>query len=447
MVVQLKSNKKKSKKTKLIHLHSKTPDLTWWQRQCETLVLKMFQRMTIGQLRLILPDGQKLYIGQAKSENHPIVAQLEIKRPDFYTKIVERGHIGFGEAYIAGDWITSDIEALISWAILNIDQSPLLEGAHNYSPLLNILGLTNRLAHILRKNTIGNSAKNIHAHYDLSNDFFQLFLDPTMTYSSAKFLSPDETLEQAQLNKYEALCRKLRLQPTDHVLEIGTGWGGFAMYVARQYGCRVTSLTISKEQYSLATQKIAQAGLSDRVTIELKDYRYLTGQYDKIASIEMMEAVGDEFMDEFIAKCTQSLKPKGLMAVQMITCPDSRYKLLRDNVDFIQTHIFPGSLLPSVGRVNEAIHKAGDLSLVELEDFGLSYAKTLRLWNEEFQKNSLEIKKLGFDDQFIRKWEYYFLYCAAAFQMRNISVVQALYSRPNNLTLNLNWEGRKDDRI
>lgn len=424
------------------HLQLKTSTkLTWWQRQCQRLVIRMFQQMTTGQLQLILPSGQHITMGQPDAACRLANASIQINRPEFFTKVVTRGHIGFGEAYMDGDWDTPDIEAVISWAILNVEQSPVLEGANNHSRLLNVLGMISRWGHILRKNTLRNSAKNIQAHYDLSNDFFELFLDPTMTYSSAKFLSSDETLEQAQLNKYEALCQKLRLQPSDHVLEIGTGWGGFAMHVAQTYGCQVTTVTISQEQYALASQRVIEAGLAKQITIELKDYRHITGQYDKIASIEMMEAVGDEFMDAFIAQCTRRLKPNGLMAVQMITCPDSRYQLLRDNVDFIQTHIFPGSLLPSVGRVNEAIHKAGDLSLVELEDFGLSYAKTLRLWNTAFQQKRNEVKNLGFDERFIRKWEYYLLYCAAAFQMRNISVVQALYSRPNNLTLNLHWKG------
>ncbi len=442
MVIQTPEHNKALQSDNIIYLNAKRPvKPSWWQQQCQNLVLNMFQQMQAGQLALTLPDGKNIFIGQQESTSNFSAAHLQIQNPDFFTKVVERGHIGFGESYMDGDWHTSDIESLISWAILNIEQSPLLEGARNHSRLFNLLGILSRWAHILRKNTVHNSAKNIEAHYDLSNDFFQLFLDPSMTYSSALFLSPEETLEQAQRNKYEAICQKLRIQPDDHVLEIGSGWGSFSIYMAQNYGCRVTTITISKEQYELASRRIIEAGLTDRITIQLMDYRHITGQFDKIASIEMMEAVGDEFMDGFIAKCTQVLKPAGLMAVQMITCPDSRYKLLRDNVDFIQTHIFPGSLLPSVGRVNEAIHKAGDLSLVELEDFGLSYAKTLRLWNNAFQEKRDQVKKMGFDERFIRKWEYYLLYCAAAFQTRNISVVQALYSRPNNLTLNLNWKG------
>lgn len=409
---------------------------TRWQQLCQRLVLGMFQKMTLGKMHITLPDGQCLEIGNSFTSSIES-AHIQVVHPEFFTRVVTRGHIGFGEAYMDGLWYTPDIEAVISWAILNVEQSPVLEGASNHSRLLNLLGGLSRLAHVLRRNTVGNSAKNIEAHYDLSNDFFAVFLDPTMTYSSGKFLSPSDTLEQAQINKYEALCHKLRLQPTDHVLEIGTGWGGLAMHMAQQYGCRVTTITISKAQYQLASQRIMEAGLAHKITVELKDYRHLTGQYDKIVSVEMMEAVGDGFMDGFIKQCTQRLKPQGLLAVQMITCPDSRYELLRDNVDFIQTHIFPGSLLPSVGRVNQAIHRAGDLSLIELDDFGLSYAKTLRMWNTTFQARLDDVCALGFDERFIRKWEYYLLYCAAAFQMRNISVVQALYSRPNNLTLNL----------
>jgi cyclopropane-fatty-acyl-phospholipid synthase len=376
-----------------------------------------------------------------------VEASIHIHHPEFYTDMVLRGHIGFSEAYMNGHWSTPDIEAVISWAILNMDQSDVLEGSPNQSPIKNVLGILNRWAHALRKNTQTNSQKNISAHYDLSNDFFSLFLDPTMTYSSAKFTAANQSLEEAQLNKYDSLCQKLRLQPTDHLLEIGTGWGGFSMYAARHYGCRITTVTISKEQFALATQRIMEAGLASQITVQLTDYRDIKGQFDKIASIEMIEAVGDEFMDTFIGQCTKLLKPKGLFALQMITCPDARYELLKNNVDFIQTYIFPGSLLPSVGRVNKAANTVGELSLIELDDFGLSYARTLREWNDAFQDKLDDVRRLGFDEVFIRKWEYYLLYCAAAFETRNISVAQALYSRPNNKTLNLGWAGRPVSKI
>jgi cyclopropane-fatty-acyl-phospholipid synthase len=219
------------------------------------------------------------------------------------------------------------------------------------------------------------------------------------------------------------------------VLEIGSGWGGNAIYMAKNYGCKVTSVTISEEQLKFARAKVTQEGLSDKINIELLDYRKLEGQFDKIISIEMLEAVGDEFLDVYFKKCHELLKKDGLLALQVITCPDSRYESLRKGVDWIQKHIFPGSLLPSVGRINRAINATGDLSLVDLKEFGLDYAKTLSAWKEQFNKNLSEIKKLGFDEKFIRKWNYYFSYCEAAFAMRNINVMQLVYSRPNNTSL------------
>jgi cyclopropane-fatty-acyl-phospholipid synthase len=312
----------------------------------------------------------------------------------------------------------------------------VLEGAKNQAFFMNVLGQFNRLQHWLRSNSLKNSKQNISQHYDLSNEFFKLFLDATMTYSSAKFDNTNLTLEAAQLNKYNALCQKLCLKASDHLLEIGTGWGSFALYAATHYGCKITTLTISQEQYTLAKKRIESAGLTHQVDVQLKDYRKITGTFDKVISIEMIEAVGDQFMNEYMAQCAERMKPNGLLAIQMITCPDARYQLLKSNVDFIQKHIFPGSLLPSIGRLNQAINKTSKLSLFSLEDMGLDYAKTLRLWDKTFTSNEAEIELLGFNKQFIRKWHYYFMYCSAAFQMRNISVVQAVYTRPNNLSLN-----------
>jgi cyclopropane-fatty-acyl-phospholipid synthase len=405
----------------------------WLQRQCKQWVLASLKQMTAGYLSLTLPDGEHYTIGSPDSLVH---AMVHIQHPDFYKKVLLYGHIGFGEAYMDGDWETPCIESVISWAILNVEQSPVLEGAKNQAFFMNVLGQFNRLQHWLRSNSLKNSKQNISQHYDLSNEFFKLFLDATMTYSSAKFDNTNLTLEAAQLNKYNALCQKLCLKASDHLLEIGTGWGSFALYAATHYGCKITTLTISQEQYTLAKKRIESAGLTHQVDVQLKDYRKITGTFDKVISIEMIEAVGDQFMNEYMAQCAERMKPNGLLAIQMITCPDARYQLLKSNVDFIQKHIFPGSLLPSIGRLNQAINKTSKLSLFSLEDMGLDYAKTLRLWDKTFTSNEAEIELLGFNKQFIRKWHYYFMYCSAAFQMRNISVVQAVYTRPNNLSLN-----------
>jgi cyclopropane-fatty-acyl-phospholipid synthase len=258
-----------------------------------------------------------------------------------------------------------------------------------------------------------------------------------MTYSSALFTAPEQSLEDAQRAKYDALCRHLRLKPGDRVLEIGSGWGGFACHAAKHYRCHVTTVTISQSQCDYALARFVREGVADRVEIRLQDYRDIEGQFDKIVSIEMMEALGDRYLDVYFAKIHSLLKRDGLVALQYITVPDSRHRELRRGVDWIQKHIFPGSLLLSVGRVNEAINRTGDLSLFEIQDLGDSYAQTLRLWCDSFNAQREAVRALGFDERFVRKWNYYLSYCEAAFAMRNISVVQAVYARPNSGSLRL----------
>ncbi len=406
----------------------------FWSGIAEKIVLQALTRMTQGYLTLRLPSGEIRMLGDSGSSIH---ATVQIHNTAFFHKVLLYGHIGFSESYMDGDWDTDSITNVISWAILNVEISPILEGSTNKSAGINLLGLFNSLFHWLRPNSLQKSSTNIRDHYDLGNDFFAIFLDPTRTYSSARFTHPEQTLESAQFSKYEALCRKLRLKATDHVLEIGTGWGGFSEYVARTHGCRITTVTISQAQYDFALDRIEKAGLSDCVSVQLCDYRNITGQYDKIASIEMLEAVGDAYMETFFGQCHKLLKKDGILAMQYITCPDSRYQLLKNNVDFIQKHIFPGSLIPSAGRVNQALNKTGDLSILELEDLGNSYARTLQLWRQTFDQRLDRIRALGFDERFIRKWDYYFDYCRAAFEMRNLSVVQVAYTRPNNLSLSV----------
>jgi cyclopropane-fatty-acyl-phospholipid synthase len=280
---------------------------------------------------------------------------------------------------------------------------------------------------------VGGSKKNIAEHYDLNNDFFSLFLDPTMTYSSAYFKEPGMGLEEAQLAKYERLSRQLCIKPSDHVLEIGSGWGGNAIYMARQYGCRVTTVTISEEQYKRASRRVEEEQLSDKVTVLLQDYRSLTGRYDKIISIEMLEAVGAKFLNLYFAKCASLLDKDGILALQVITCPDPRFDHFRKGVDWIQKHIFPGSRLPSVGAINKAVNHTCDLTLVNLKDIGLHYSTTLEAWRRRFEERVSTVRQLGFDDRFIRKWNYYFCYCEAAFGMRHIHVMQMVYTRPDNI--------------
>lgn len=395
----------------------------------EKAVLSMLSKMNLGTLNLTLPSGEQVSLGNGEGG---IVANAEIKNPYFFKRCVLYGDIGFGEAYVDGDWDTDSITNVIKWFLLNIENAPTVSGSSAQSFALNILKIFNTIYHSKRENTLRGSKKNIAEHYDLNNDFFASFLDSTMTYSGAYFYKDGISLQEAQLAKYDRLCKQMNLKPRDHVLEIGSGWGGNAIYMAKNYGCYVTSVTISEEQSKLAKERVEKEGLSDKVNIILQDYRYLNGQFDKIVSVEMLEAVGAKFYDAYFKKCHELLKKDGVLALQVITCPDSRFESLRTGVDWIQKHIFPGSLLPSVAAINRAINNTSDLTLVDLKDLGLDYGRTLNLWREQFNKNISDIKKLGFDDTFIRKWNYYFCYCEAAFDMRNINVMQMVYARPNN---------------
>jgi cyclopropane-fatty-acyl-phospholipid synthase len=398
--------------------------------------------MKRGHMRFEMPDGEVRDFGDhtaALAVNLPLdipaAAHIRVQREVFFKKCVLAGDIGFAESYIDGDWETSNLAAVVAWFILNLDNAPTLSGSQKArSFALNVLRLVNRVGYLLRPNSRVTAQRNIHEHYDLSNDFFALFLDPSMMYSAAKWTRPELTLEQAQGEKNDALCQKLRLKPSDHVLEIGTGWGGWSLHAAKNYGCRVTSVTISREQHDLARRRVAAAGLADRIDVQFRDYRELDGSYDKVVSIEMLEAVGHRYLPEFCAVINRVLKPDGLLALQFITCPDARYDQFRKGVDFIQKHIFPGSLVLSLNRVNEQLTQAGGFTIHEVDDFGQDYARTLRLWHDNFRGRLEQVQALGFDERFIRKWSYYLGYCEAAFALRNISVVQTLHTRSNNLS-------------
>ena len=407
----------------------------------QAALLRAFADMKLGRLRMELPDGTVHDFGEpaltpqliAPGVNH--AAFLRVRRSAFFTKTALYGDIGFAESFMDGDWETPDLTALLGWFVFNLEHAPTLSGSQKAKFLaVNLLRLGNRIGHLLRPNTRHTARRNISAHYDLSNDFFALWLDPSMMYSCARWTAEAATLEQAQVAKNDALCRKLHLQPTDHVLEIGTGWGGWSLHAAKHYGCRVTTLTISQQQYDLARQRVAAAGLVERIEVRLQDYRDLTGEFDKLVSIEMLEAVGHRYLPHFAAVCDRVLKRDGLMALQFITCPDSRYDQLRRGVDFIQKHIFPGSLLLSVNRLNQLFAEKGGFLLHGLEDMGRDYHRTLAAWRGRFRARLEEVRALSFDERFIRKWEYYFCYCEVAFAMRNISVVQTVHTRSNNLS-------------
>jgi cyclopropane-fatty-acyl-phospholipid synthase len=414
---------------------------------CRRMVLASLREMKLGHLRVDLPEGGFVEFGShadALSRRMPAglsaTAHIRVRRPAFFSKCVLSGDIGFAESFLDGDWTTADLASVLSWFLLNIEHAPTLSGsaAATVTALpLNWLRLVNRLRHLLRPNSRKIAQRNIAEHYDLSNDFFSLFLDPSMMYSSARWPADAQhlTLEAAQREKNDALCRSLRLKPSDRVLEIGTGWGGWCIHAASTYGCHVTTLTISQQQHDLALRRVQEAGLADRIDVRFEDYRDHAGTYDKIVSIEMMEALGHDYLPAYCDVLSARLKTDGLLALQFITCPDDRYEQLRKGVDFIQKHIFPGSLLLSLNRVNKQLTRAGGFQLHHIEDFGPDYARTLRLWRATFDQKRDRVLELGFDERFIRKWSYYLCYCEAAFAMRNISVVQTLHTRPNNLAL------------
>ena len=395
------------------------------------LVLRALNSFTQGRLRMDLPGGETLYFGDA-SLPEP-TAHLTVRKPlPFFIHVARFGGVGLGEAYTDGWWDTQNLRAVLDWFIINIQSSPKLRGSSQRFRMIGFLKFVNRLQFMMRPNSLRTSRRNIQEHYDLGNDFYKLWLDPTMTYSAAKFTHADQTLESAQIAKYDALCEKLHLKASDHVLEIGCGWGGFSMHAARKYGCRVTGVTISTEQFNEATKRVKEAGLDHLIEIRFQDYRLITGQFDKIASIEMLEAVGEKYLETYFAKCAEVLAPHGILAVQMITVADHNYRTLAKGTDWIQKHIFPGSLLLAVGRVNEAIRKTSRLAPLALEDLGAGYARTMKEWFIKFNERLDDVRAQGFSETFIRKWNYYLKYCESAFATRNISVVQASWSHYNH---------------
>lgn len=377
-----------------------------------------------GQI-VVSENGRHETYGDVTS-NLPLTVQLTIHDPRFYSDIAFGGAVGAGESYIHGRWSCDELTALVRILVKNRDV--LLDMDSGTARLTRPL---QKMFHWYNRNTRNGSRRNIAAHYDLGNDFYGLWLDERMMYSSAIFEHADRSLEAASVAKLDRICRKLKLSPDDHVLEIGTGWGGFSIYAAENYGCRVTTTTISSQQHDYARDAIAKAGLEQRITLLQSDYRDLESQYDKLVSIEMIEAVGHEFHDTYFSKCCELLKKDGLMLLQAITIADQHYERAKKTVDFIKRYIFPGGCLTSVTAMSDTLTRVTDMRIVDLEDIGPHYATTLRRWHERFSDSIDEVRGMGFSEEFIRMWRYYLCYCEGAFMERAIGNVQMLMMRPD----------------
>ena len=390
------------------------------------IVFNQLHKITKGSLTL--KDASSSYtFGDQK--NIKLHAEIIIHNPRFYRFVVFGGSIGCSEAYMSDYWSSPNLTNVIRLFAINPQLTDELESKFNI-----LLKPFFRVIHRLNKNSQRNSKRNISAHYDLSNNFFKLFLDETMMYSSAIFKTRNQTLKAASLNKLDIICQKLNLKPTDHVVEIGSGWGGFAIFAAENYGCKVTTTTISQQQFSYTRDLINKKKLGKKITLLFEDYRNLEGKYDKLVSIEMIEAVGHHYYHEYFKKINTLLKPDGIALIQAITIRDQRYSQALQNVDFIQKYIFPGSCIPSIEIIQKNLTKETDMIISDLENINHHYAKTLNLWKKAFNKNQNKIIKLGFDERFIRMWNFYFSYCEGGFAERALNDFHILMSKPLNRT-------------
>lgn len=384
-------------------------------------VLKVLEKLQTGRLDFVLPDGRRF---RSEGREPGPVVEVRVRNPDVFARLIREGDLGFCDAYLDGDWDTPDLQAF-----MDLVQAPANNGVNDGFPGMGLVRAYERMRHWLRSNSRRQARKNISYHYDLGNDFYRLWLDDTMTYSSAIFRGGQESLETAQTAKYASMVDQMGARPGDHLLEIGCGWGGFAEYAAGTRGLRVTGLTISKEQHDYARARIRRAGLADRVEIRLQDYRDERGSYDGIASIEMFEAVGEKYWPVYFGALRDRLKPGGNATLQIITVPDHRFEAYRRTVDFIQKYIFPGGMLPSPGALRREIAQAG-LRLKGSVEFGESYSQTLRRWYDSFNGRWPEVQRLGFDDRFRRMWNFYLTSCAGAFHGGNCDVTQITVTRP-----------------
>ncbi len=404
----------------------KTRNRGWINRVGRKLLHQQLSQLSEGELILI--DGGTTRFG-SKSQAFDVSITLEINHPAFYGDTAFGGSLGAAESYVAGDWQCSDLPGLIRLMVRNRKVIDGLDGG-----LAIFAAPFRRWLHWLNRNSHEGSRRNIAAHYDLGNDFFKLFLDESLMYSCALFDPPSLTLHEASIAKLDEICRRLDLMPGDRVVEIGTGWGGFALHAAQKYGCHVTTTTISSNQYELAANRIRAAGLQDRITLLKKDYRDLDGKFDKLVSIEMIEAVGHHYFETFFRKCSELLTDDGLMLIQAITINDREYLRARDEVDFIKRYIFPGSCIPAIQPLVDAATRASDLQLIYLRDIGSHYAKTLRLWRERFLEKEAEVRALGYSQAFIRLWEFYLAYCEGGYDEGALGDLHLLFRKPRHRT-------------
>jgi cyclopropane-fatty-acyl-phospholipid synthase len=399
------------------------PNKSITQRLAKAIVIKQFSKLTKGQL-LVNENGNN-YIFGSKNNDFPVSATIEVLSNEMYSEIAAKGLNGAAEAFVKGLWSSDDLTRLIRIFVRNREAANQIEGG-----IAKLATGLFYLQHSLKRNNHKGSLRNISAHYDLGNDLFENFLDNTKMYSCAIFENENSSLEQASINKIERICKKLELSSNDNVLEIGTGWGGFAIFAAKNFGCKVTTTTISQKQYEYTLEKVKALGLQDKISVLKKDYRDLTGKYNKLVSIEMIEAVGHHYYHDFFRKCNQLLIPDGRMLLQSIIITDYLYEEAKQFSDFIKTYIFPGSCIPSISKLCESSAKATDMRLFHLEDITPHYAKTLNYWRSHFMNNVQKIRDLGFSEEFIRLWNFYFCYCEGGFIERQIGAVQMLFTKP-----------------
>lgn len=396
---------------------------TQLQRLGRAALTKQLSRLNRGQIE-IREQGTVERFGSSIARTD-LRAHIEIVDPQFWADAAFGGTVGAGESYIHGHWRCDDLTSLVRIMVVNRDVMNEMEGG-----LARVSAPLRKGLHWLNRNSKEGSKRNIAAHYDLGNDLFRLFLDDTMAYSCGIFERPNATLYEASIAKFDAACRALKLTANDHLLEIGTGWGGLAIYAARNYGCKVTTTTISRAQYEVARERVAAAGLEDRVELLLSDYRDLQGRYDKLVSIEMIEAVGHDFLPSYLAQCSELLKPQGALLLQAITIQDQIYESALRNVDFIQRYVFPGSFIPSITAIADALTNSTDMKITRLDDIGPHYATTLRHWRTAFVANLERVRALGYSEEFTRLWEFYLCYCEGGFLERQLGTVQMLMVKP-----------------